>query len=73
MIVHRAVASGQYAYDIHATMTAGQFPARAFLFDGDADDVGNPPLAFFAAAVLAAIGRQWVQPCRAISPLLSLH
>ena len=35
--------------------TAGQFPACAFLFDGNADGVGDPPLAFFADAVLAAV------------------
>ena len=34
---------------------AGQFPACAFLFDGDADDVGDPPLTFFVDAVLAAL------------------
>ena len=32
-----------------------QFSACAFLFDGDAEGVGNPPLAFFASSVLAAL------------------
>jgi len=53
--VQSVIAPGDHLHDICQMKTVEQFPACAFLFDGNADDVGDPPLAFFADAVLAAL------------------